>query len=165
MKNRNPDANCGNCPYCAKKSEPVICARFPPTVLFVGRVDMVEVVCPTVCLTSLCGEHPDFWLEEAKVEEVKTAPSVPASAMSSERASEVTPHLLSVKEVAERLGVSTRTVWAWRDSGILPRLVRLGRCVRMPAHVLTEWIDAGTPDCRNSGWSPTGSRKKIHYNF
>ena len=39
-------------------------------------------------------------------------------------------HLLTVKEVAERLGVGVRTVWRWTRTGELPPPVRRGRIVR-----------------------------------
>ncbi len=50
------------------------------------------------------------------------------------------------------LGVGSRSVWRWRDNGFCPRPVRLGKNVRMPADVLAQWVDAGTPDCRKIGW-------------
>ncbi len=39
-------------------------------------------------------------------------------------------HLLTVKEVAARLGVGVRTVWRWTVVGQLPPPVRRGRIVR-----------------------------------
>jgi len=63
MKKRNPNANCSNCPYSDRKTEPWLCARFPPSTVFVGRVDMVKLSAPRVDATGLCGEHPEFFLE------------------------------------------------------------------------------------------------------
>lgn len=37
------------------------------------------------------------------------------------------PVLLTVREVAERLRVGTRTVWRWSKTGDMPAPVRLGR--------------------------------------
>jgi len=51
--------------------------------------------------------------------------------------------LLTVKESAEQLGLSARTVWAWiyaRKLGV----VRLGRAVRIPQSAIDELIDAGS---------------------
>ena len=38
--------------------------------------------------------------------------------------------LLTVREVAQRLGLGTRTVWRWSALGHLPRPVRLGKTGR-----------------------------------
>ena len=38
--------------------------------------------------------------------------------------------LLKVSQVAERLGVSTRTVWRLTSEGRLPQPVAIGRCKR-----------------------------------
>ena len=51
--------------------------------------------------------------------------------------------LLTVKQAAEELGLSDRTVWAWvyaRKLGV----VRLGRCVRIPQSALEELIQVGS---------------------
>lgn len=51
--------------------------------------------------------------------------------------------LLTVKESAEQLGLSDRTVWAWiyaRKLGV----VRLGRAVRIPQTAIDELIEAGS---------------------
>jgi excisionase family DNA binding protein len=51
--------------------------------------------------------------------------------------------LLTVKESAEQLGLSARTVWAWiyaRKLGV----VRLGRAVRIPQTAIDELIEAGS---------------------
>jgi excisionase family DNA binding protein len=51
--------------------------------------------------------------------------------------------LLTVKESAEQLGLSARTVWAWvyaRKLGV----VRLGRAVRIPQSAVDELIEAGS---------------------
>lgn len=38
--------------------------------------------------------------------------------------------LLTVREVAERFGVCTRTVWRRIQEGVVPKPVRHGRCTR-----------------------------------
>jgi excisionase family DNA binding protein len=51
--------------------------------------------------------------------------------------------LLTVKESAEQLGLSARTLWAWiyaRKVGV----VRLGRAVRIPQAAIDELIEAGS---------------------
>jgi len=51
--------------------------------------------------------------------------------------------LLTVKQSAEQLGLSARTVWAWIYSRKLG-VVRLGRAVRIPQTAIDELIEAGT---------------------
>ena len=44
--------------------------------------------------------------------------------------------LLNAREVAQRLGISTRTIWRWTETGLLPAPVRTGgngRIVRWKA--------------------------------
>ena len=51
--------------------------------------------------------------------------------------------LLTVKQAAEELGLSDRTVWAWVYAKKLG-VVRLGRCVRIPQTSIDELIETGT---------------------
>jgi excisionase family DNA binding protein len=53
--------------------------------------------------------------------------------------------LLSVCEVAERLGVSTRQVWKLTASGRLPAPVRLARSVRWRESDISDFIRLGCP--------------------
>ena len=53
--------------------------------------------------------------------------------------------LLTAAEVAQRMKVCQRHLWALLASGRLPRPVRLGRSVRWRAAELRCWIDAGCP--------------------
>ena len=49
---------------------------------------------------------------------------------------------LSVKEVAERYGVSVKTVWTWSRNGVLPRPIHLGnRCTRWNLKDLEDFED------------------------
>jgi len=51
--------------------------------------------------------------------------------------------LLTVKQSAEQLGLSARTVWAWVYARKLA-VVRLGRAVRIPQTAIDELIEAGS---------------------
>jgi excisionase family DNA binding protein len=51
--------------------------------------------------------------------------------------------LLTVKQAAEELGLSDRTVWAWVYAKKLG-VVRLGRCVRIPQTAIEELIEVGS---------------------
>jgi len=51
--------------------------------------------------------------------------------------------LLTVKQAADEMGLSARTIWAWvyaRKLGV----VRLGRAVRIPQTAIDELIEAGS---------------------
>ncbi len=54
--------------------------------------------------------------------------------------------LLSVRELANRLKVSTRHVWSLLSSGRLPEPVRVGRSVRWRADDIDQWIRLGCPN-------------------
>lgn len=60
----------------------------------------------------------------------------------------MTEQLLDVCDVAALLGLGVRTVWKHHDSGLLPRAVRIGGCVRWRRADIDKWINAGCPDCR-----------------
>lgn len=51
--------------------------------------------------------------------------------------------LLGVREVAERLGVSSRQIWKLTSSGRLPGPVRLGRSVRWRESDVSRFIGCG----------------------
>ncbi len=53
--------------------------------------------------------------------------------------------LLDTKQVAELLGISERTLWAWSRSGIAPRPIKIGRMVRFSADEIREWVANGCP--------------------
>ena len=60
--------------------------------------------------------------------------------------SQVTDHLaISASELAKRLEISERHVWALHSSGRLPRPIRFGRAVRWSVRELEEWLAAGAP--------------------
>ncbi len=58
--------------------------------------------------------------------------------------------LLDVRQVADTLNCSTRTVWTLRDAGKLPAPIRLGSLVRWRAEEIRDWVRAGCPDCRQA---------------
>jgi prophage regulatory protein len=55
------------------------------------------------------------------------------------------PVLLTVKEVAEMLGLSERTVYRLADMGKMPRPVKIGAAVRWRRSELDTWIEDGCP--------------------
>jgi len=57
--------------------------------------------------------------------------------------------LLSVKEVASALQISTRTVWRLVSSGELIKPLRVGRNTRWRRAELEEWIQLGCPRVDN----------------
>lgn len=57
----------------------------------------------------------------------------------------VADRLLTVREVAARLGVSTRQVWKLAASGRLPAPVRLARSVRWRESDIADFIRLGCP--------------------
>lgn len=53
--------------------------------------------------------------------------------------------LLTVREVADRLRVSSRQVWKLTSSGRMPAPVRLSRSVRWRASDIDRFIELGCP--------------------
>ena len=63
------------------------------------------------------------------------------------RITESSPRTLTVHEVAARLSVSARTVWAWIAAGRL-QAIKLGeRTTRIPENAVTEFLRA----CEEAG--------------
>lgn len=54
------------------------------------------------------------------------------------------PPLLDESETARILGVSIRTLQAWRCDGAGPAFIKLGRSVRYDRGTLTQWLAAQT---------------------
>lgn len=48
--------------------------------------------------------------------------------------------LLTARQLAERLGISLRTVWRWTRAGELPAPVRRGRVVRWKAADIDRFV-------------------------
>lgn len=55
------------------------------------------------------------------------------------------PRLIDAAELAQRLGVSVRTVYRWDDLGFIPRSIRLRRSRRWRSDEIDAWIAAGCP--------------------
>ena len=71
--------------------------------------------------------------------------------------------LLDVCGVARISNCGTRTVWRLRDSGRMPAPVYVGgtRCIRWKNSDILEWVAANCPDCRRTGWTPSGKGASI----
>jgi excisionase family DNA binding protein len=52
----------------------------------------------------------------------------------------ISKELLNAREVAERIGVSLRTVWRWTETGELPAPVRRGRIVRWKTKDIKQFV-------------------------
>lgn len=50
--------------------------------------------------------------------------------------------LLSVKDLAEMLQVSQKTIYDWRYRGLGPAAIRVGRYVRYELDEIERWLDA-----------------------
>ncbi len=48
--------------------------------------------------------------------------------------------LLTVKQVAEMLGVTTSTVWRWRDAKEIPMPIEIGGTLRWRRAEIEKWI-------------------------
>lgn len=57
--------------------------------------------------------------------------------------------ILSTRQVAERLGVSTRTLARWRARGVGPKFFTVGRTVRYPTEQV-EKFEKGVAGGRDS---------------
>jgi len=49
--------------------------------------------------------------------------------------------MMTVKQVAEALGVSERSVWRWSATGILPPPVRIGATRRWREETIRRWVE------------------------
>ena len=58
--------------------------------------------------------------------------------------------LLSVKEVAELLQVSVRTIYDWRYQGLGPPAIMIGRLVRFEPNEIDRWLASQ----KGSSWEP-----------
>ena len=60
------------------------------------------------------------------------------------------PAMLTSKQVARRLAVSERSIFAWVARGLMPQPVRVGRSTRFLRRDLEAWEAAGCPKCGNA---------------
>lgn len=51
--------------------------------------------------------------------------------------------LLTVKEISQMMGISTRTLHRWNVSGQMPSSVKIGGCVRWKKREIESWIESG----------------------
>lgn len=51
--------------------------------------------------------------------------------------------LLSARQVAELLNISTRTLWRLKSAGRLPAAIRIGKSIRWRREDLNTWIEEG----------------------
>jgi excisionase family DNA binding protein len=58
---------------------------------------------------------------------------------------------LSPEDLANELGVPTRTVYGWRTKGHGPRGHRIGRHVRFRRQDVDEWLETRADDARTAG--------------
>jgi prophage regulatory protein len=56
------------------------------------------------------------------------------------------PLLITAAQLAQRLQVSTRTLWRMRSAGRLPGPVRVGGIVRWRLEEIQKWIAEGCPE-------------------
>ncbi len=56
--------------------------------------------------------------------------------------------LLNVRDVAQRMNLSTRAIWNYRDIGFMPKALKVGGSVRWREKDIDAWIQAGCPDMR-----------------
>lgn len=71
--------------------------------------------------------------------------------------------VLTPGELAAYLKISKRQLWRLRDSGALPSPVTVGgaaRCLRWRTDVIREWVAAGMPDCKRTGWKSTETARR-----
>ena len=61
--------------------------------------------------------------------------------------------LLDVRQTAQLLNASPRTVYRLSDAGKMPRPVKLGSLVRWRPDELYDWINAGCPNIGKGGAS------------
>ena len=59
-------------------------------------------------------------------------------------------NLLTVKEIASCLKMSTRAIWNYRDMGFMPAPIKLRGTVRWREKDIVSWIESGCPDCRKN---------------
>ena len=56
------------------------------------------------------------------------------------------PLLITARQLASKLNVSTRTLWRMLSAGRLPVPIRVGGIVRWRTEEIEKWISAGCPE-------------------
>ena len=62
--------------------------------------------------------------------------------------------MMTVKQVAEALEVSERSVWRWSATGVLPPGVKIGSVVRWPEESIRRWIEEKEREARARAQAP-----------
>lgn len=57
--------------------------------------------------------------------------------------------LLTVQEVAQRLGLNVKTAYDQLARGVIPGRVKVGRCVRVREAELERWLAQGVGDAND----------------
>jgi excisionase family DNA binding protein len=70
----------------------------------------------------------------------------------------MTGNLLTARQVAERLGVSSETVLRWTRQGRLPGYRIGGRALRFCEHEIDAWLEAHATTPKNELKEPTSRR-------
>jgi excisionase family DNA binding protein len=63
------------------------------------------------------------------------------------------PELIAATAAAVLLGISTRHLLRLRDMGDIPAPLKIGRSVRWRRAELRDWLSAGCPSPRRTGWT------------
>ena len=53
------------------------------------------------------------------------------------------PARLTIKQALEILGISRMTLHRWREDGLVPGVIKIGRSVRIERDTLLDWIESG----------------------
>jgi prophage regulatory protein len=69
-----------------------------------------------------------------------------------------TEQLITVRQLAEMLATSVRSVWRYRSAGKLPKPLRLGGSVRWSLKEIEAFVEAGCPD--RASWEALKKAKK-----
>jgi excisionase family DNA binding protein len=95
-----------------------------------------------------CDDGPWFFMRDADLSPVAITRLQPAS----EARCVTEPLLISVNELAQTLGVSTRTAWRLNSSGGIPSPIPVGGLKRWRREEIVDWITVGCPARRDWRW-------------
>lgn len=97
-------------------------------------------------------DGPWFFMRETDFDG-QVAAAVPWPQVATEPAGAAKPLLISVNELAQMLGVSTRTTWRHNSSGRIPSPIPVGGLMRWRRQEIEDWIAEGCPERRDWRWS------------
>lgn len=84
------------------------------------------------------------------VKDISMSSSLSPSSRSIAGAESSRSELLDVRQIAQLLSASPRTIYRLADTGKMPRPVKLGVLVRWRSIEIEQWIAAGCPSCRKA---------------